>query len=78
MKVFGSNECMPGIIYKLAFYHENFLSKNCTQKAYQKYVHLGENTLYIVVKNTSYIEGRKYFIHCIWITVVHAHVNVFL
>ena len=44
-----------------AFYHD-FLSQNCKKIFfYQKYVHLGENTL----------------IHCSQRTVVHTHVNVF-
>ena len=41
----------------LAFYHENVLSQNCKKISfYQKYMHLGENTL----------------IHCSQRTVVHA------
>ena len=46
-----------------AFYNEN-LFKTKLQKIffYQKYVHLGKNTL----------------IHCSQRTVVHVHVNVFL
>ena len=46
-----------------AFYHENIFKPNL-QKIffYQKFVHLGENTL----------------IHCSQRTVVHVHVNVFL
>ena len=46
-----------------AFYHEKFLSKKL-QKIffYQKYVHLGENTLK----------------HCSQRTEAHVHVNVFL
>ena len=46
-----------------AFYHENIF-KPKFQKIffYQKFVHLGENTL----------------IHCSQRTVVHLHVNVFL
>ena len=43
-----------------AFYHEHFKPK-LQKKFYQKYVHLGENTL----------------IHCSQRTVFHVHVNVF-
>ena len=45
-----------------AFYHEHLLSQNCKKIFfYQKYVHLGENTL----------------IHCSQRTLVHIHVNLF-
>ena len=47
----------------LAFYHEKKFKPKLQKKFfYQKYVHLGENTL----------------IHCSQRTVAHVHVNTFL
>ena len=52
------------ILTLFGFYHETFLKQKLQKKKffYQKYVHLGENTL----------------IHFSQITIVHIHVNVFL